>query len=644
MLNTAQTSIRDVLNNRRKQLHIRLGLGLFLTVTYGILLGWRWALFFAALYISLQGLEVFCFSGRKPWLAGNGKRERSIALGMLAMSSAVFGAPAWLLIQRLGPWGEVWAAYLFCGTIVVAVLTTIGCRAAFHALTIPYFVYLCILPFSTLGLPDPPNPTIPISLIGGSIFLMLNVRLLWTSWSRSKLAEIHAVRRYVAARDDNERRLFQMTQQDALTGLLNRNVLQARLAENAADGGTGVLLMIDLDGFKYVNDTLGHSAGDRVLREIARRIRIVAGTEYTAARLGGDEFALLLPGVGETAAAMAVADRLIAEMSQPVGLDGRQVNIGASIGIVIHPLHGENAEQLYANADLALYQAKAEGRHCARLYHPGLRATAQGKVLRDTELRLALERGEFEMFYQPQVRLADGRLTGAEALLRWRHPEQGLLKPSAFLGALEGGLLSALVGDWVIETACRQAAAWRAAGVPDFRMGVNLFGAQFRCGNLVGWVTTACAKAGLPPEALEIEITENVILRHEDDIIGPLQELRALDIGVAFDDYGTGFASLSMLTRYPVSRLKIDRSFIKAICDSPPEAAIIHAVIGLARKLHLKVTAEGIETPEQAAALVREGCDEGQGYYFGTPMSAVEFSSRFGIGTRAEPVGLSTLI
>ena len=187
-------------------------------------------------------------------------------------------------------------------------------------------------------------------------------------------------------------------------------------------------------------------------------------------------------------------------------------------------------------------------------------------------------------------------------------------------------------------------AAWRAAGVPDFRMGVNLFGAQFRCGNLVGWVTTACAKAGLPPEALEIEITENVILRHEDDIIGPLQELRALDIGVAFDDYGTGFASLSMLTRYPVSRLKIDRSFIKAICDSPPEAAIIHAVIGLARKLHLKVTAEGIETPEQAAALVREGCDEGQGYYFGTPMSAVEFSSRFGIGTRAEPVGLSTLI
>jgi EAL domain-containing protein (putative c-di-GMP-specific phosphodiesterase class I) len=266
---------------------------------------------------------------------------------------------------------------------------------------------------------------------------------------------------------------------------------------------------------------------------------------------------------------------------------------------------------------------------------------AQGKMLRDTELRLAMERGEFEMFYQPQIRLSDHALTGAEALLRWRHPEYGLLKPADFLTALEGGLLSARVGAWVIETACHQAALWRARGASDFRIGVNVFGAQFRSGNLVAWVSQACAAAGLPPHALEIEITENTILRHEDEIIGPLQELRALGVGVAFDDYGTGHASLSMLTRFPVSRLKIDRSFTKAICESPSEAAIVHAIIGLACALDLQVTAEGIETSGQAEALSRERCDEGQGYYFGKPMSAADFARSFGIGPWVERPALS---
>jgi EAL domain-containing protein (putative c-di-GMP-specific phosphodiesterase class I) len=209
---------------------------------------------------------------------------------------------------------------------------------------------------------------------------------------------------------------------------------------------------------------------------------------------------------------------------------------------------------------------------------------------------------------------------------------KGLLAPGDFLEALEGGLLSARVGAWAIETSCRQAALWRAQGATQFRIGVNLFGAQFRSGNLVEWVTRAFSSAGLPPNALELEITENVILRHEDDVIAPLQELRALGVGVAFDDYGTGYASLSMLTRFPVSRLKIDRRFTGAICDSPADAAIVHAVINLARALNLQVTAEGIETQAQADALVREGCDEGQGYYLGKPMSADEFSRRFKFG------------
>ncbi len=632
MLNTAQISLMDVMNDRRNQLNVRLCAGFTQMVCCGLLLGWEWSIPLMGAYIGLQWLEVLYFIGKKPRFRQDGCLENAIALSLIALSSILFGASTMLLGQKLGAWGDVTAAFLLCGTILNSVLTTIGCLAAFQAAVFPYLVYFCVLPFSTLSRHNGPSMPVLFSLVASGIFLMVSIWQLWQRWSHNKAAEITAVRRYVAERDANEERLLRLTQQDALTGLLNRDVLQAQLARNAKDRGTGALLLIDLDGFKYVNDTLGHSAGDLVLREISSRIQLAARATDTAARMGGDEFALLLPGVTDPAVAFARAEALIAEISQPVFLEGQPINIGASIGIAIHPLHGEDAEQLFANADLALYQAKAEGRHCARAYNAGLRVRAQGKVLRDTELRLALERGEFEMFYQPQIRLADGALTGAEALLRWRHPEQGLLSPADFLHALEGGLLSARVGAWVIDTACRQAALWRKQGAPDFRIGVNIFGAQFRSGNLVDWVLRTCTAAGLPPAALEIEITENVILRHEDEIIGPLQELRALGVGVAFDDYGTGFASLSMLTRFPVSRLKIDRSFTSSICDSVADAAVIQAVIKLARALSLEVTAEGIETQVQAHALAREGCDEGQGYYFGRPMSAAAFAQAFCFG------------
>jgi diguanylate cyclase (GGDEF)-like protein len=636
MLNTAQISLQDVLLERRRQLKLRLMASTLLAICFGVLVGWHWIIPVTLLYLTLQLFEIYYFFGNQKWFPQARPYDTAIALAALTLSSVLFGAPTLILAHALGSWGAVGAVYVLSGGILNAVLTTIGWRPAFQASVLPFFLYLFALPFVMLFAAHPPSPIVVVCLTGAGLFLMLNVWQLWILWSRSKAGEITAVGQYVEERDDNEQRLRQMTQRDAMTGLLNRDMLQARLAQNARDGASGAMLMIDLDGFKYVNDTLGHTAGDQMLREIGRRMQRAAGTYDTAARLGGDEFALLLPGLADPAAAQAMAERLIAAISAPVTLDGQRINIGASVGIVIHPMHGEDAEQLYVNADLALYQAKAEGRHCARIYQPALRANTAGKVLRDTELGLALERGEFEMFYQPQVRLADGVLTGAEALLRWRHPQRGLLTPAGFLDALEGGRLSARVGAWAIETACRQAALWRTQGLPDFHIGVNLFGAQIRAGNLVEWVTEACDKAGLPFDALEIEITENVMLGHEDEIILPLQELRARGIGVAFDDYGTGFASLSMLTRYPVSRLKIDQSFTRAICDSAPEAAIVHAVLALARALHMEVTAEGVETEAQAAALARDGCDAGQGYYFGAPMTARQFGAAFGIGLVAE--------
>ena len=631
----AEVSVQDVMQERIRQLTLRVTACIVLTASYQVLLNAPVCLVLGAAYLGAQWLEVSCFSGRKPWLQTPGRFYNTLALGMLALNAVLFGAPTLLLSARLGSWGSVYAAMLLCAALVNGVLSTIGCRGAFRASVTPYFVYLLLLPVAAMQQADAPSSKMLAFLIGGGLFMLFNVYRLWQIWGTGKAAEIEAVRRYIHERDASERRLLKLTQQDALTGLLNRTVLQARLIERTEAETPCALLLIDLDGFKYVNDTMGHSAGDVALREIASRLQRIAGPAHTAARLGGDEFGVLLAGVTETAVVTKAAEALIAEISQPVLIDGRLINIGASVGIALFPLHGSDPEQLFSNADLALYQAKAEGRHCARLYQPGLRARANGKVLRDTELRTAMERGQFEMYYQPQISLRDGTLAGAEALLRWRHPEHGLLTPGAFLVALEGGMLSAQVGAWAIETACAQAAAWRNAGAREFRIGVNLFGAQFRSGNLVEWVAQACAKSGLPPPALEIEITENVLLRHEDDMIGPLQELRGRGFGVAFDDYGTGFASLSMLTRYPVSRLKIDQSFTRRICDGRAETAVIHAVLELARTLNLRVTAEGVETRQQAEMLAAKGCEEAQGYYFGAPMSAASFAMQFKIGMQA---------
>lgn len=623
ILNAGTVNVSDVLLKRRKQIGNRLGIWTLLMAACVPTLGWAWTLAYAATYFVLQGGEAVLY--RSPKAFQNAGAGKAITLAILACSVATFTSPGLFAVLKMGSWGEVCAVYLLASTALGSALSTVGCRAAFLALFTPCVIYLAILPVTAMLMDGAPSALFIIIVGLGSFYFIFNSAQIWRGSTHAKQAELQAVRRYISARDAHEAKLLKLTQRDSLTGLFNRDVLRARLAELTETGQPACLLVIDLDGFKFVNDTLGHSAGDEVLRTVASRLLRAARELDTASRIGGDEFALLLTHTADPIAALAVADRLILEITQPVQFDALPINIGASIGIAISPLHSGDAGQLFAYADLALYQAKAEGRHCARLFHAGLRAVAEGKVLRDTELHQALEYGEFELFYQPQIRLSDGALAGAEALLRWRHPTQGLLTPEHFLPALEIGRLSARVGAWVIETACAQAALWRVTLGPDFRMGVNLFGAQFRAGNLVEWVQAALFKTGLPPRALEIEITENIILRHEDEMIRPLRQLREMGVGIAFDDYGTGFASLSMLTRYPVSRLKIDRAFTMAICESHADAAVVRYIIGLGATLGIAITAEGIETPEQAAALLQDGCDEGQGYYFGKPMAAAEF-------------------
>ena len=423
--------------------------------------------------------------------------------------------------------------------------------------------------------------------------------------------------------------LRRQAETDGLTGLSNRRGLalaMARLAD-APEGSGAAALMIDLDGFKKVNDSLGHEAGDDLIRQAGARLSACIGRDGHVARMGGDEFAVLLPGRGEPGPATAFADTLLHSLSEPFQVEDQAIHIGASIGIALSPLHGPLADGLLACADMALYEAKRAGRHCHRLFTPALRDATLSWTARQQELPRALAAGEYVLFYQPQLRLADRRVVGAEALIRWRHPRLGLLSPAEFLAPLEASRLAVPVGRFVLREACAQAAAWRRAGAGDLRIGVNLFGAQFHSASLVDEVKAALADSGLPASALELEITETIILQHDEALIAPLRALRALGVGLAFDDYGTGYASLSLLKRFPLTRLKIDRSFVQGMVASSQDRAIVQSVLTLGRSFGLDVIAEGVETETMAEGLRAQGCEEAQGYLFGRPMPVEAFTA-----------------
>ncbi|MCJ2062299.1 EAL domain-containing protein [Methylobacterium sp. J-088] len=455
------------------------------------------------------------------------------------------------------------------------------------------------------------------------------VELSLCTWAENGHAAFGAIARDVSQRHIVEERLFRLAHLDALTELPNRAVLRGRIEAAILEDRPAAVLMLDLDGFKEVNDAHGHAVGDAVLRLAASRLRTCVDTMGVAARFGGDEFAVVLTGVGDPLTAISKGQAMIDALSEPYHVEETVLRLGASVGVALSPAHGVREDELLACADAALYRAKMDGRGRACLFTPELREVAQRERACRDGLRRAIEQGEFVLHYQPQVSLSDGALMGAEALIRWQHPELGLLMPGAFLEVLDNGPDAARVGDWVLRTACAQAQAWRQGGVHPFRIGVNLCAAQFRGGGLVEGVATALAETGLPAHALELEITETIILRHDPEVIAALQALRAMDVGIAFDDYGTGYASLSLLKRFPLTRLKIDRGFVNGLCEDRHDAAIVRAVIDLSRSFGLEVIAEGVETEEQRQRLLAKGCEEAQGYLFGRPMPPAEFAARF---------------
>lgn len=453
-------------------------------------------------------------------------------------------------------------------------------------------------------------------------------------WSEKGKLKFEAVLKDLTALHLEEEALRRLACVDVLTGLANRGRFYRVTEEILVQARPAAVLMIDLDGFKDVNDSLGHAVGDGILREVAARLQRLASAGATVARIGGDEFAILEPNLISPEQAMRLAQAAITSIAEPIVIEAHEVRVAASCGVALAPLHAQEALDLVGDADLALFKAKSSGRSHAFVFVPALKMEAAARHLYGMELHRAVANGEFLLFYQPQVSLKDGSLRGAEALLRWQHPQRGLLSPAAFLPSLEGGPLAAIVGAWILDEACAQAAYWRRNGMPQIRMGVNLFGAQFRMGNLVSQVLEALDRHGLPAEALELEITENIVLNHDDAVLNTLRTLRSHGVGIAFDDFGTGYASLSLLKTYPLSRIKIDRLFVAGMLETQQDLSVIRAILDMARSFDLETIAEGIETSAQRDRLRSERCTEGQGYLFAKPMPANQFEQSFAIGGR----------
>jgi diguanylate cyclase (GGDEF)-like protein len=433
----------------------------------------------------------------------------------------------------------------------------------------------------------------------------------------------------VTERQRIEAQIAHMAHHDALTELANRVLLRERMEEALnrwkRNGEGFAIFLLDLDHFKTVNDTLGHSCGDELLKTVARRLTSCVRETDTVARLGGDEFAIIQSEVGRHEDTNILAERLLKIIGEPFELDGNQVFVAASMGIALAPDDGTDVEQLLKNADLALYRAKADGRNRSCFFETEMNAIVQHRRSLELALRHALTAGQFELQYQPIISLANNEIRTFEALLRWHHPERGLLLPGEFVPLAEEIGLILPLGEWVLRQACAQAATWPRA----IRVAVNLSSAHFRTGNIVNVVMSALASSGLSPDRLELEITETVLLQEDQQNLAMLHNLRDMGVSIALDDFGTGYASLSYLQTFPFDKIKIDKSFVGALGERSGSTAIIHAVVALGRDLGMTTTAEGVETRAQLEELRTIGCTEAQGQLLGPPRPVRELPHLF---------------
>ncbi len=439
--------------------------------------------------------------------------------------------------------------------------------------------------------------------------------------SRGEPVAVAGIVMDVSERRLAEARIAHLAHHDALTGLPNRPLFAIRLAEALARARCGegfALFCLDLDRFKEVNDTFGHPVGDALLHAVTRRLRAELRDTDTLARLGGDEFAIIASRLGGARDSAALADRLVAVLAEPFELDGHHIVVGTSVGVAAAPDDGMDADDLLKNADMALYRAKLDGRGRVRFFEAQMDIELRARRAMERELRRALNNGEFELFFQPLIDTVTRHVTGFEALLRWRHPERGLIAPDNFVHLLEANGLIELVGAWALGEACRQAVRWPA----PIKVAVNLSLAQFVNVSLFDQIERAVREAGLDPTRLELEITETVVLRDTETTLATLHRLKGLGVRIALDDFGTGYSSLSYLQKFPFDKVKIDRSFIANLTRTAESATIVRAVISLCTALGMATTAEGVESEAQFQAVAHERCAEAQGFHFGRPVPA----------------------
>jgi diguanylate cyclase (GGDEF)-like protein/PAS domain S-box-containing protein len=431
--------------------------------------------------------------------------------------------------------------------------------------------------------------------------------------------------RDITDRKAAEERVRYLAYYDALTGLPNRTLLQDRLEKALASARRRkdklALLFLDLDRFKDINDSVGHSVGDLLLQEIGERLKTWGREQDTIARLGGDEFMIMVTEVRDATDAAVAAERLMDEMTAEFVVQGHSFSVNCSLGISIFPEHGADSETLIKNADAAMYSAKENGRNNFRFFTEEMNARVVERLTLENGLRLALEREQLSLVYQPQTDIATGRITGMEALLRWQHPDLGLIPPDKFIRIAENSGLIVPIGEWVLRTACRQARKWQDEGLPAVSIAVNVSAVQFRQEGFCELIRRVLRETGLGPQYLELELTESVLLANAEVMLLVVQELKAMGLTLAIDDFGTGYSSFSYLRQFRVNKFKIDRSFIRDVTVNPDDAAIAAAIISMAKSLRLKVIAEGVETEAQLSFLRKHQCDEIQGYYFSRPLS-----------------------
>ncbi|MFA7555585.1 MAG: EAL domain-containing protein [Spongiibacteraceae bacterium] len=464
---------------------------------------------------------------------------------------------------------------------------------------------------------------------GANLLLVLIIGLLWRmSYNLAKIR-----RQETQARIVHAEQIEYLAYHDSLTGLPNRSLFNKLLSQNISlaqrNGKKLAMLFLDLDHFKYINDTLGHDAGDQLLQQVAERLKNCLRDSDTVARLGGDEFVVMLPELDENAFALTVAQKIVSSVARPFILSGQESGVTASIGISIYPDDGLDEQTLTKSADIAMYKVKEESKNNFQLYSAELHEESLERLTLESSLRHALENKELELFYQAKRDVVSGKVTGMEALLRWQHPDLGMVAPLRFLQVAEDIGLLIPIGNWVLKTVCEQNVSWQQQGLPQLNMAVNLTSKQFFHENLSTSIVTVLKETGMDANLLELEISEHVLMQNVEKALIVLNNLKQIGIRIAIDNFGVGYSSLAMLKQFPLDAIKIDRTFIRDIADAGVDKTLAQAIVTMGKSLGLTVVAQGVETQEQADFLKRNSCDEVQGFYFNKPMPAAEFSALF---------------